>query len=205
MNVRRLAFLIRAPISPRSTPATTRAVAQPTKASPTRAKSLGNGPPLLALQFHVLIRGRERIAGDVAKPRVANSRAHAPKSADLPYRGEHRLVVDELLDSLQDRRAPLRVHLACLLAEQSVDVAVTPVDVRAARSHERLDPCCCVDEGTASALDEVPVLFLRVPLEEGDPLDWPELRADADRFEVVDHGFREAGERRVAEILACVK
>src|SRR5215470_12472008 len=76
---------------------------------------------------------------------------------------------------------------------------------RGFRGHDGLDACGGVTESAAGALDQVSVLLLRVPLEEGCPLERPELGLNADRSEVREHVLAQRGEGGVAVVLARVE
>src|SRR5207245_9789089 len=103
------------------------------------------------------------------------ARAHAVEERQLPDRRVDHALVDELLDPVQHRLAPLVIELCRLLAEQAVDVGVAAVDVGAARGDERLQPRGGVTEGAAGALDDVLELLLAVPAEECRALERAEL------------------------------
>src|ERR1043166_8669450 len=62
---------------------------------------------------------------------------------------------------------------------------------RPAGGHELIEASGRVAESAARALDDVPVLLLRVAAEERHSLEGPELRPDADRLQRVDHRLRE--------------
>jgi hypothetical protein len=76
---------------------------------------------------------------------------------------------------------------------------------RPAGGHELIEASGRVAEGAARALDDVPVLLLRVAAEERHSLEGPELRPDADRLQRVDHRLREVRVRHVAVVLARVE
>src|SRR5262245_6824217 len=65
---------------------------------------------LLFLESHVLVRGGEGVAGDQPEARLLHSRPVAAHQADLEDGRDHRLLVDQLLDALQHRLAPLLVE-----------------------------------------------------------------------------------------------
>src|SRR5207247_9298385 len=106
----------------------------------------------------------ERVPGDQPVPRALPLRPVAAHQADLGDGRGHRLLVDELLDAVQCRLAPLLVELGALLAEEPIDVRVAAVNVRAARRDEGFDPRCGVAEGSASAVHEVSVLLVAIAL-----------------------------------------
>src|SRR5438876_5335505 len=138
----------------------------------------------LPLQLHVLVRRRERPAGDETKAGLRHARAVSVDEAQLPDRRVHGLVVDELLDPVQHRLAPLAIQLGALLPEEPVDVGITSVDVGAAGGHEGLDAGRRIPEGSADAVDEVLQLLLLVALEEPRALEGPDLRADSRRLKI---------------------
>src|SRR5207253_5188738 len=76
-------------------------------------------PPLSPLSLHdalpisqVLVRHRVVVAGDEAEARFLDARAVAAQERGLDDRREHRALVHESLDPVQDRLALLRVELA---------------------------------------------------------------------------------------------
>src|SRR5262249_17935927 len=117
----------------------------------------------------------------------------------------YRLVVDELLDAVQRRLAPLLVELGALLAEEPVDVRVAAVHVRAARGDEGFDSRCGVAEGGASAVHEVSVLLLSVALLECGALDWAKLHANAGGLERVDDRFTDGHGRGINSVVTGVQ
>src|SRR5438445_10548185 len=86
---------------------------------------------LFSFQSHVFVRRGERPARDESESRLGHARTVRVDEAELPDRGIHRLVIDELLDPVQGRLAALSIDLAGLLAEEPVDVGATTVDVGA--------------------------------------------------------------------------
>ena len=62
-----------------------------------------------------------------------------------------------------------------------------------------------IAEGAGACLDDVLVFLFAVFLDEGGALDGPQLAADADREQVVDHGFADIGVRGIAEIAAGIE
>src|SRR5262249_40407612 len=146
-------------------------------------------PRSLSLELHVLVRARERKAGDEPEARLLDFRPVAAHRGELHDRGEHRLVVDQLLDALQRGLAALAVELRRLLAEEAIDVRVAAVDVRATDDDERLEPGRGAAEGRARAQYQALELLLDLPLVVGGALEGLELRADAGRAEIVHHGL----------------
>src|SRR5438105_13773005 len=133
---------------------------------------------LLSLESHVLVRGGERVAGNQPETRLLHSRPVAAHQADLNDGRDHRLVVDQLLDAVQRRLAPLLVELGALLAEEPIDVRIAAVHVRAARRDEGFDSRRGIAEGSTSAVHEVLVLLVAIALLERRALERPELRAN---------------------------
>src|SRR6185503_19057608 len=96
------------------------------------------GPPRSAsLELEILVRRHERMAGDGGH--VGQPRPDPGQGGLLDDRPEHRALVHELLDLVQQRLATLPVHLAGLVAEQRVDVGIAAVGADAAPDHEGLD------------------------------------------------------------------
>src|SRR5215472_4156930 len=157
------------------------------------------------LELDVLVGSRERPTGDEAEPRFGHSRALRMDEAELPDRRIHRLVVHELLDAMQRRLAPLAVELACLLAEEPVDVGIAAVHEGAAGDHEGLEADRRVAEGAADAVGEVLQLLLLVALEERRALERAEPGPDADRSEIVGYRLAHGGRRRFAPEVARVE
>src|SRR4029450_12737394 len=142
-------------------------------------------PPSFALQLHVFIRAGPREPGDEPDPRLFYPRAQTRQAGVEPDGRDDHLLVDELLDAVQGRLAPLRVQLVRLLLEEAVDIGVAAVDVRAAPDDEGLDSSRGIAEGAAGAGDE-PLVFLFGPsLEVGRPLDRAEPHADTGGVEIV--------------------
>src|SRR5262245_16411774 len=108
---------------------------------------------------------------------------------EVPDRAEDRALVEELLDAVKDRLAPRPVRLRRLLAEQPVDVRRAAVYVGATGDRIGLEPRRGVAEDAREHVDHVPVLLLGDALEQGRPLERPELESDADRLEVREHGL----------------
>src|SRR5262245_40783894 len=159
----------------------------------------------LGLQLYVLVRCRERVAGDVTDPRIFHSLSYAMKVTDFPNRREDGLLMHESLDAFEDGRSPLRVQFRGLLADKPIDVGITTVYIRTARRDERLDPCGGIAQGASAPLDKIPILLVREPFGEGRPLKGPERCADADRSEVGEHALPDAGEPGIAEVFAGVE
>src|SRR5206468_6369316 len=150
------------------------------------APSVLPGSQSLSPEPHVFVRPGERVAGDEPETRLLHSRPVAAHQTDLDDGRDHRLLVDELLDAVQRRLAPLLVELGALLAEEPIDVRVAAVHVRAARRDEGFDPRRGVAEGGASAVHEVTVLIIAIALLECGALERPEPHANARGLERVD-------------------
>src|SRR2546430_2331494 len=160
---------------------------------------------LLSLEPHVLVRGGERVAGDQTETRLFHSRPVAAHQAELKDGRDHRLLVDELLDAVQRRLAPLLVELGALLAEEAIDVRVAAVYVRAARRDEGFDPRRGVAEGGASAVHEVSVLLVAIALLECGALERPELHANARGLERVGDRFADGHGRGIDGVVTGVQ
>src|SRR5262249_50763903 len=112
-------------------------------------------------------------------PGFPHAGAGAVDGGLLPKRRVDRAIVDKLLDLVQRRLTPRAVEVARLLIEQRIDVGITAVDVGAALRHESFKTRGGVAEQAALALDEILERLLRVALEEGCPLERPQLAANA--------------------------
>src|ERR1043166_2599827 len=169
--------------------------AQPRRNIPGRGLKRRSAPPrrLLALERHVLVGRRVAVAWDQAESRLANPGTDTVDEGLPPKRCVDGSLVNELLDFVQGRGAPRAVEFARLLREQRVDVGIAAVYISTAFCHEGLEASRRVAEQTALALDEIPEALLGVALEEGRPLERPQLAADTHLLEVVEHGFGEAG------------
>src|SRR6266852_3185065 len=132
------------------------------------------------LELHVLVGRGPRIVRDETEPRLRHARTHALQERELPDGQDHGLVVDQLLDSMEQRLALLRVELTCLLLEEPVDVGVSPVGVGATRDHERLHPGGGVAEDAAQPVDDVLQPLLLIRREEPRPLERAKPALDAD-------------------------
>ena len=145
------------------------------------------------------------MARDERKARLGHARPVPVDEGQLPDRHDHRLLVDELLDAVEDPLTPLGVPLARLLGDEPLDVGIGAVGERAAGRHERVEPGGGVAEGAARGLDDVLELLLAVLEDERRALEGPELHPDPDRLEVVDHRLAEIGVGAVAEVLPGVE
>ena len=106
---------------------------------------------------------------------------------------------------MQGGLAALLVEIGRLLLEQSVDVRIAAVDVRAAGGDEGLQPGGRVAEGAAGGLHDVLELLVGVRAEEGRALERPQRGADADGLQVVQDRLGQVRVGRVAEVLARVE
>src|SRR5207245_2786123 len=125
----------------------------------------------------LLVRIRERVAGDHAERRLLDTWPDSGQERGLEDRREHHTLVHELLDAMQHRLPPLRVDLHGLLAEEAVDVRVAAVGADAARDDEGFDPGRRVAGRRAALPHEVPEALFLVGLVECRALERPELCA----------------------------
>src|SRR5438874_4707827 len=88
--------------------------------------------PLRALDRDVLERRRIGEAGDLAERWLAHPGADAVEDGEFPDRRIDRLLVDQTLHFLEDRRPLLRVEFVALQREEFVDVGIAAIDVGAA-------------------------------------------------------------------------
>src|SRR6266566_9601881 len=66
---------------------------------------------------------------DQPEPRLLDPRPKGVDEGQLPDRRKHRLVMEELLDLVQQRRALLLIQLGGLLMEQLIDVGVAAIRI----------------------------------------------------------------------------
>src|SRR5262249_4207555 len=176
-----------------------RTVSRAAVASPCRFRERPSLP-----QLDVFIGARVRKARDGPEARFLDAGPDAVEEGELPDRRIDDALVHELLDPVKCRLATLRIQLDRLLLEEPIDVGIAAIDVRAAGGDERFQPRRGVAERAAATLHDVPEFLLAVGAEERCALERAELRADADRLQIVLHGFREARIRHVARVIACV-
>src|SRR5262252_10746138 len=155
-------------------------------------------PASLRLELDVFVGRRPGIVRDEAVPRLRDARADALQNGELPDRQEHTLVVDELLDTLQQRLALSQIELARLVLEQRVDVRIAAVGEGAARHRERFEAGRRGAEDATEPVDQVLELLLLIGLHESRSLQGSESRLDADRLQIVEDGFGVHARRRVA-------
>src|SRR5437660_2153997 len=153
-----------------------------------------------ALDGDVLVRPGIGKSRDQPEPRLADPRAKRVDEGQLPDRRVNRLVVEELLDLVQERRALLLIQLGGLLLEKLVDVGVVAIGISAALDDIGLQAGRGVAERAAAALNDVLELFVAIRLEEGRPLEWPQPGADSYFAQVVDHRLAEVRIGAVAGI-----
>src|SRR2546428_552387 len=132
----------------------------------------------LPLELPVLVRRRVQVADDEAHAPVRHAGPLAGEERGPEERGEQHPLVHELLDPVQNRRAPLRIQLARLLLIEAVDVREATVGPGPGREHERLDAGRGVAGGGAADPREGLELLLLVALLEARPLQAPKLRAE---------------------------
>src|SRR5882724_2036282 len=89
-------------------------------------------PLLCSLDRDVLVGPGVSEGRDKVEPRLADAWSICVEEGELPDRRVNRLLVDELLYLVQDRRAPAVVQLGCLFLEQFVDVGVVAIGIGAA-------------------------------------------------------------------------
>src|SRR5262249_9292662 len=137
----------------------------------------------------ILVRSRVGVSGYQAEPRFPHARTDAVDERHLPKRRADRARMDELLNFVQRRFAPLVVELACLLLKELVDVGIVAVDIGAALHHKSVQSRSGVAERGTLSLDKVLEVLLPVTLEEGRALERPQPGTDAYRLEIVEHGL----------------
>src|SRR5262249_714285 len=142
---------------------------------------------------------------DETEARLRHARAGGVDEAELPDRRVDGFVVDELLDPVERRLAPLTVELAGLLSDEPVDIGIAAVDVGTAGGDERLEADRRIPEGAADAVDEILELLLLIRLEEARPLERPHARADSHRLEIAGRGLAHRGGGGVAPEISRVE
>src|SRR3989442_14958149 len=142
------------------------------------------------LEPDLLVRIRERVAGDEAERRLLEARPVAAEEGGLEDRREHGALVHELLDAVQHRLTLLRIELDRLIAEQPVDVRIAAVGSDAAGDDERLDARGGVAGRGAAGPDELLEALFLIALVERGALERAELHANAHRHEIVDDDLR---------------
>src|SRR5205823_4131225 len=130
---------------------------------------------LRALERDLLVRAGIGKCRDQAEAGLADPRAEAVDERQLPDRRVDRLLVKQLLDLFEDRRALLLIEFDRLLLKQLVDIRVVAVSVGAALDHIGLQASRRVAERAAAALDDVLQLFVAVRLKERRPLERPQM------------------------------
>src|SRR5919201_5458381 len=154
--------------------------------------------PSLAFQLQVFVRRREGPPVDEREARLRHARSLRVDEAELPHRRDHGFVVDELLDPMEHRLAPLPVDLGRLLSEESLDVGVAAVGVGAAGGDPRLEPGRRVPEGAGDRVDQVLQLLLLVRLEERRALERAELQSDSYALQIPDQRLAHRRRRGIA-------
>src|SRR5213593_4899735 len=148
--------------------ASTPRTVDPRTAAKANTRTMGSffmaSPPgnSLRLELQILVRTRVGVAGDKSEARLRHPRSMPVDEGQLPDGGDHGLLVDELLDSVEDRLPFLRVHLARLLPDETFDIRIGSIGEGPARGHESVEPGGGVPEGAARGLDDVLQLFLAV-------------------------------------------
>src|SRR5581483_1346583 len=146
-------------------------------------------PSLLGCEREILVGSRVGMTGDQPKTRFANAWTGAIDERQLPKMCVDRALAHQLLDLVQDRRPLLCIELGRLLIEEGVDVRVAAIDIGSTLHHESLQAGRRIAERSAGTLDEVLVALFSVTLEEGGPLQRPQLGANADGLQIVEHGL----------------
>src|SRR5437879_1418413 len=106
---------------------------------------------------------------------------------------------------MEHRFAPAAVELGGLISEETFDVRVTAIRVRAARYRVRLEPGRGISGGPREVVQDVAILLVRHALEERGALERTKLQLDPDGLEIVQHRFAPRTDLKVAEELAGVE
>src|SRR6267143_1423544 len=168
-----------------------------------RAASLG--PRSSPLELQILIRSGVSVVRDQAQPGFRHPLTYTVQEGGLEERSEHRLLVHELLDPVQDGLALLSVRLRGLLAEEPVDIGIAAVGEHALADHEGLDAGGGVPEGGAALAMKVLELLLLICLDDGGPLHRSQLDADTYGLQGVSDELGDGGVYEVRRDLAGIE
>src|SRR5215510_8393649 len=123
--------------------------------------------PSPTFELQILVRREVRVSGD--RRHLGQPRPHAAEKRWLHDGREHRALVHELLDLLQQGLAPLLVHLGHLVAEEAVDVGIPAIGAVSPGDHEGLDPGRGIARRPAAHANQVLELLVLIGLVEGGP------------------------------------
>src|SRR5262249_24262572 len=84
---------------------------------------------LLRLERDVLVRRRVGVARNEPERGFADARADPVEERELPNGRVDYALMDELLDPLPGRLAPLGVGFRGLLAEEAVEIRIAPIHI----------------------------------------------------------------------------
>src|SRR5438132_8885002 len=169
------------------------------------SRDVSVGSPSSRLELQILVGSGVSVVRDQAQPGLRHPRSHTVQEGGLEERSEHRLLVHELLDPVEDGLALLAVRLGGLLAEEPVDVGVAAVGVHALADHEGLDASGGVAEGGAALAMEVLELLLLIRLDDGGPLHRSQLDADTYGPQGVADELGDGGVHQVRRDLAGIE
>src|SRR5262245_3977448 len=116
----------------------------------------------LLLELEVLVGRDEWVPGD--RRHLGQPRPDPDQRGLLHDRREHRALVHELLDPVQEPFTALGIHLARLIAEERIDVGIAAVRADPTRDHEGLDARRGVAGGAAADPHQVLELLFLVGL-----------------------------------------
>src|SRR5438874_1854277 len=160
---------------------------------------------LAGFQRYVLIGAGIGKSRDQPEAGFSNPRPVPVDKSELPDRRVDRALVDGLLHLFEDRAALFLVELGALLFEHLVEIGIAAISVHAALDRHLFEARRRVAERTAAALDQVPVLLLRIALEESGAFERLQPGADPDLAQIVDDRLAEIGVGRVAIIFTRVE
>jgi hypothetical protein len=145
------------------------------------------------------------VSSDQSEPRLVNPGPLATEESQLPDRRVDRILIHELLHTMQNLRSIRQIGLGNLTVEQFIDVGIAAIDIATALDYEGLHPHGGIAERSAASLDYVAELPLGISFEEGCPFERSQFGANADLSQIVQRGLSHIGVGRVAVVVAGVK
>src|SRR5256886_3849227 len=193
-----------------TTPRWWRSPRRPSTAAPGSSASDSQAPApaaarSLRLELHVLVRRRIGVAGDQPQTRLLHPGPVAVDERELPDRDEHRLLVHDLLDLVQQRLALLAIQLGSLILEERIDLRIAAVDIGTAGDDEGLQARRRVAKRAARRVREVLVLLVAVAGPVRGALDRPQLGPDAELLQIVRDRLLHVRVRDVQVVFAGVE
>ncbi len=120
---------------------------------------------------------------------LGHARSHTDQPPEIHDGGKHDPIDRELLNLVQQRFALGRIPLLRLLEKQCVDIIVAARRIGTFGVNKRLHARCRIARGPGSGDKQALEFFLLPGRVKGRSLHVAHLDPNADRIEVVDHGF----------------